>query len=227
MNDERETAAPGAPSADLSRRTRRTALWGVVFVGVMVGMAYAAVPLYRLFCQVTGFGGTPLRAEAVDSGEASAADIAYGAFDAVGCPAIAHDDGAYDGAVDGSEREITVFFDANLNSDMPWVFEPMVSRMTVRVGEPQIMCYRAHNPTDQPVRGMATFNVEPEQMGGHFVKIDCFCFQDQLLQPGESVIMPVYYFVHTDILEDDQMMDQQTVTLSYTFFRRDDLASVE
>ncbi len=194
----------------LARGKRRTLIGALAFVGLMLGMAYAAVPLYRLFCQVTGFGGTPLRAEAM---------VPTGAEDAAGAATV-----SYEGAV-ASDREITVFFDANVNDGLPWDFEPTVGRMTVRVGEPQVMYYRAANRSDEPVSGTATFNVEPEQMGGYFVKIDCFCFQEQVLQPGESIEMPVYYFVHADILEDAEMIDQQTVTLSYTFFRRDDLAS--
>ncbi|MCI4663248.1 MAG: cytochrome c oxidase assembly protein [Neomegalonema sp.] len=181
---------------ELRKKLRRTARLVVLLVVCMVGLAFAAVPAYQIFCQITGFGGTPLRADQV---------AALG--------------------VKPADREVTVYFDANVNGDMPWTFKPVVQKMRVRIGEPQLAYYRAHNPTSKPVAGTATFNVTPLRAGPYFVKIECFCFQQQLLKPGETVDMPVQFYVDPAILKDDEMRDQQTITLSYTFFRRDKVAS--
>lgn len=215
-----------APSRADAARARKTLLFSIVVVAAMVGLAYGAVPLYRVFCQVTGFAGTPVRAELSGTDRVSSLEAAgdvdevgYSNYDTTGCPSVA-DAVAFEG-VEPTDREIVVLFDANVDPSLPWDFRPMVQRMTVRVGEPQIMCFEAHNRSDQPITGTATFNVEPKQMGGYFVKIDCFCFEEQLLEPGQTMAMPVYFFVHADILENEEMRDQRTVTLSYTFGRDD------
>lgn len=158
----------------------------LVGVGVLMGaLAWASVPLYDLFCRVTGFGGTPLVAE---SGTDTVLD-----------------------------QTIEVRFDASLASDMPWQFKPMERTMTIRIGETGLAFYEAHNPTDKPVAGSASFNVAPYAAGGFFTKIDCFCFQEQVLQPGETVQMPVTFYVDPAILEDDEGKFVPTITLSYTF----------
>lgn len=157
-------------------------------VAVMVGMSFAAVPLYQLFCQVTGFGGTTQRAEA-------------------------------SGAV--TDREVTVTFDANVNKDLPWTFEPVQRKVSLRIGEQTLVSYRAVNNSDRPVTGMATFNVTPFQVGQYFSKIQCFCFNQQTLQPGESVEMPVVFFVDPKIQEERNLADLTDIVLSYTFFRAD------
>ena len=153
----------------------------------MVGLSFAAVPLYRLFCQVTGYGGTTQVAEAMPA--------------QVG------------------ERIFTVRFNADLSRDMPWRFEPKQREMTLRVGEPGLAFYAAENLAKAPITGTSTFNVTPLKVGPYFSKVDCFCFEEQLLAPAESVDMGVSFFVDPAILEDPRMDDVKTITLSYTFFR--------
>jgi cytochrome c oxidase assembly protein subunit 11 len=171
----------------LQRRNRFivAGLAGVV-VG-MVGMAYAAVPLYSLFCRVTGFGGTTQRAEAP---------------------------GASVGA-----RTVTVRFNADTSADMPWDFAPEQVSMRMHVGEERLAFFSAHNRTSKPIVGTATFNVTPFKAGPYFVKVECFCFTEQRLEPGQQVDMPVSFFVDPTIAEDPNLDDVDTITLSYTFFR--------
>lgn len=155
----------------------------------MVGLAYASVPLYNLFCRVTGFGGTTQRADAA--------------------PATVLD------------REIRIAFDANVNSGLGWDFKPVQRHQTVRIGEQSLAFYHATNLGKEPVTGTATFNVSPPQAGQYFSKIQCFCFTEQTLQPGQSVDMPVTYYVDPDIINDPDLKNLDTITLSYTFFRAD------
>lgn len=174
------TSSPG-PEAE-NRRT----LVRLVGVGVVMGaLAWASVPLYDLFCRVTGFGGTPLVADA--------------------------------GSDTILDQTIVVRFDASLARDMPWTFRPVQRTMTLRLGEMGLAFYEAHNPTDAPIAGAASFNVAPHAAGGYFTKIDCFCFEEQLLQPGETAQMPVTFFVDPAILDDEDGKHVPTITLSYTF----------
>ena len=152
----------------------------------MAGLAYASVPLYDLFCKVTGYGGTPQIAEMLPS-------------------------------VVGS-REMTVRFNADVNRDLPWEFRPVNRKVMVRVGEPTLVYYRVKNLSDKTIIGTATYNVTPLRAGSYFSKIDCFCFAEQELKPGESVELPVSFFVETSIESDPSMEGINTVTLSYTFF---------
>lgn len=152
----------------------------------MLGLAYASVPLYKLFCQVTGFGGTTQRADAA--------------------PAQA------------SEQKITVRFDANTAASLGWKFHAEQQAMTVRIGEQNMAHYRAVNVSDRVLTGSAVFNVTPVSAGVYFNKIQCFCFTEQTLQPGESVDMPVVYFVDPDILNDPDTASIKEITLSYTFY---------
>ncbi|MEL7488041.1 MAG: cytochrome c oxidase assembly protein, partial [Pseudomonadota bacterium] len=159
-------------------------------VAGMVGMSFAAVPAYKAFCQVTGWGGTTQRADA--------------------------------GADRVINRDITVRFDATTNADLPWRFAPEQVSLTHRIGESQLAFYVAENLTDQPITGRATFNVSPAKAGVYFSKIECFCFTEQTLQPGEKVLMPVTYFIDPS-LDDDRNLDEvETITLAYTFFRWDE-----
>ncbi|WP_137390077.1 cytochrome c oxidase assembly protein [Rhodoligotrophos defluvii] len=164
----------------------------IAVVVAMVGLSYAAVPLYQLFCQVTGYGGATKRADAA--------------------PASA------------SDRTIKVRFDANVAPDMPWRFEPVEREIEVKLGEQKLTYYRATNLTDRPVVGMATYNVTPGQTGYYFNKISCFCFNEQVLQPGETVDMPVLFFVDPELAEDEDTANVHTITLSYTFFRKEPAA---
>ncbi|WP_144291669.1 cytochrome c oxidase assembly protein [Rhodoligotrophos appendicifer] len=157
---------------------------------LMVGLSYASVPLYRLFCQVTGYGGTPQRAEA-------------------GPGSIIED------------SRIKIRFDSNVSPGLNWKFSPEQREVDAALGEQKLIYYRAVNNSDKPVTGMATFNVTPERAGFYFNKIDCFCFTEQTLKPGESVDMPVLFFVDEEIAKDEDTAGIRTVTLSYTFYNKD------
>jgi cytochrome c oxidase assembly protein subunit 11 len=116
---------------------------------------------------------------------------------------------------------VTIRFDASLDRDMPWTFRPVEREMEVRIGESNLAFYRASNPTDRPVAGQASYNVAPLSAGGYFVKVDCFCFEEQVLQPGESVDMPVSFFVDPAILDDPEARGLREITLGYTFYEID------
>lgn len=119
------------------------------------------------------------------------------------------------------DQTITVRFDASLERDMPWTFTPVEREMELRIGEMALAFYEAHNPTDKPVAGSASYNVAPYEAGGFFDKIDCFCFEEQILQPGETVQMPVSFFVDPAIVDDREGQYVHTITLSYTFYQID------
>jgi len=119
------------------------------------------------------------------------------------------------------EQTIKVRFDASKERDMPWQFTPMVREMELRIGETGLAFYEAYNPTDRPVAGQAAYNVTPYEAGGFFSKIECFCFQEQVLQPGERVQMPVTFFVDPEIVTDRDAKFTHTITLSYTFYEID------
>ena len=153
---------------------------------VMSGLTAASVPLYRLFCQVTGYGGTTQVASAA--------------------PEIVLD------------REVTVRFDSNVSSGMAWDFSANQVSQTLHIGEVGLAFFTATNLTDDTTSGVATFNVTPLEAGLYFSKIQCFCFNEQTLEPGETVQMPVYYYVDPDITERANLDDVTTITLSYTFF---------
>ena len=175
-----------------SRLDRNAQVFAICFaiVGGMVGMAYAAVPLYDLFCRVTGYGGTTQLAQ-YDPGQIL-------------------------------DREVTVRFDASNARDFPWEFEPLQREMTVRVGETALAFYRATNTTDRPVTGIASYNVTPFKVGPYFAKLECFCFTEQTLGPGESMDMPVIFFVDPQMDDEARLDDIRTITLSYTFWQAGD-----
>lgn len=170
----------------LASRNRRTALLGGVVVLAMIGLTAASVPLYRLFCQVTGYGGTTQRAEAAP------------------------------GAVAGPV--LTVLFNADVAPDLPWRFRPAQRHLEVRAGEQHLASYTAENRADGPVVGTATFNVTPHKVGVYFHKLACFCFEQQTLEAGERVEMPVSFFVDPALFEDPSTREVRQITLSYTFF---------
>lgn len=119
------------------------------------------------------------------------------------------------------DQTIKIKFDGSLERDMPWTFKPVVREMTVRIGETGLAFYEAHNPTDVPVAGSAAYNVAPYAAGGYFTKIDCFCFEQQVLEPGETVLMPVTFFVDPEMVQDKEAKDLGHITLSYTFYQID------
>ncbi len=155
-------------------------------VAGMVGMSYAAVPLYQLFCQVTGYGGTTQVAE-----ESSSSVI---------------------------DRKIKVRFDANTAQGIGWSFKPAQREVELNVGANALAFYRAENRSQKRTVGTATFNVTPLSAGAYFNKIECFCFTEQVLEPGQSVDMPVSFFVDPEIDKDPDLANVTTITLSYTFF---------
>lgn len=185
----------GGSDLDLETRLQRTrnlrtaGVLATVVVG-MLGMAYASVPLYEIFCRVTGFGGTT--------------QVATGDADRV------------------LDRTMTVRFDSNVNQELPWKFAPAQRSMPVRVGETNLAFYRATNTGRETLVGTATFNVTPDKAGRYFDKIACFCFTEQVLKPGETVDMPVSFFLDPALADDAKMDGVTTVTLSYTFFRAQD-----
>ena len=167
-------------------KNARLAWTMVAIVGGMLGLAYAAVPLYQAFCKATGFAGTPLVAK---EGER---------------PVIA--------------RTVEVRFDSNTDANLPWRFQPVERSIKVHLGEEKLVFFRATNLSQRPIVGTATYNVTPEWTAGWFNKIQCFCFTEQLLQPGQSVDMPVLFFVDADMNKDRRYDDVRTITLSYTFY---------
>jgi cytochrome c oxidase assembly protein subunit 11 len=169
-----------------SAKNRKVALLFATLVVAMVGLAYASVPLYRIFCQATGFGGTTQRAEAAPQATV--------------------------------DRHMTILFDANTAPSLPWTFEPVQRSLIVKVGEENFAYYRATNMSDHSITGTAVFNVTPDTAGAYFNKIQCFCFTEQTLKPGQSIELPVSFFVDPAIVDDHGMDKVATITLSYTFY---------
>jgi cytochrome c oxidase assembly protein subunit 11 len=168
---------------------QKTATQTVGVVLFMGAMGWAAVPLYDLFCRVTGYGGTTARAE-------SSGNVVL-------------------------DQTVKVRFDASVARDFPWQFKPVDRVMEIRLGEVGLTFYEAYNPTDEVIAGTASYNVTPYAAGSHFTKIDCFCFEMQVLQPGERVLMPVTFFVDPEMLDDRDARDLHTITLGYTFHATD------
>jgi cytochrome c oxidase assembly protein subunit 11 len=157
-----------------------------VFVAVMVGVAYAAVPLYDWFCRTTGFGGTTQVATAAPAGVL--------------------------------DRKIVVRFDANVGSGLPWKFTPEVAAIEAKLGEVVTVNYRVTNASARETVGQASYNVTPPTTGIHFQKINCFCFVEQRLKPGEKRDMPVVFYVDPALAKDADAQNVGAITLSYTFF---------
>src|SRR5262249_50362195 len=157
-----------------------------VFVALMVGMSYAAVPLYTWFCRTTGFAGTTQVASAAPAGVL--------------------------------DRRITVRFDANVGPGLPWRFTPEVNSIDLRIGEVATIYYTITNESARPTAGQAAYNVSPPTVGAYFTKINCFCFTEQRLAPGEKREMAVVFFVDPTLVKDSDQDDLNTITLSYTFF---------
>lgn len=153
----------------------------------MVMLAYASVPLYRLFCQVTGFGGTIQIAK----------NIPKKIID----------------------REIVVSFNADTDPNLPWKFRSDQHQVKIKIGQNKIVSFYAENLSDKPVKGMATFNVVPQAAGIYFNKVQCFCFDEQVLKPKEKIHFPVSFFIDPEITNDKYLKNLKTITLSYTFFK--------
>jgi cytochrome c oxidase assembly protein subunit 11 len=177
---------PQSPIPNPQLRNIRLAINLLALAAGMAMLAYASVPLYRLFCQMTGYGGT------TQEGKASTGKI--------------------------FSRTITVAFNADTDPALPWQFSPGEHTHKVKVGEQALTHFTAHNLSNAPVTGRAVYNVVPFKAGPYFVKIECFCFKEQTLKPGEKVSMPVSFYIDPAIMDDPEMNDVKTITLSYTFF---------
>jgi len=180
------TAPSNDPKAkDLARRNARIGIYCAIGLFGMVGAAYASVPLYRAFCQLTGFDGTIRKAEVAPTKVL--------------------------------DRKLLIRFDANVR-DLPWAFKPSQVTQEVKIGATGLAFYKVTNNGKTPVTGRASYNVVPESAGAYFQKLECFCFNDQTIQPGQTVEFPVVYFVDPEFATDFETKGKQEVTLSYTFF---------
>jgi cytochrome c oxidase assembly protein subunit 11 len=179
-------------SDTLTQKNRTLLAKLMLFAAGMVGLAYASVPLYRLFCQVTGFGGTP---------QIVTDAVAPGAVKSI--------------------PPFRVQFNADTNAELPWSFAPEQREVRVKAGEEVLIAYRATNNAAAPVSGTAVFNVTPPQAGAYFMKTQCFCFEKQTLQPGQAMDFPVLFFVDPAIADDPEAADIREITLSYTFYPSD------
>jgi len=178
-----------ANPATLQHRNRKAGLLALLFALAMLGLGYASVPLYRLFCQVTGYGGTPARASEVEAALATAQ----------------------------AGKEMSIRFDANIDRNLPWNFAPEHTTASIRTGQRAMAFYVARNNSDKPITGRASYNIEPAQAAKYFTKVQCFCFTEQTLQPHQEVRMPVIYYVDPKIAADTDADDVEQITLSYTF----------
>ena len=174
--------------ARLSPNAKTASLAGLLAVS-MVGVGFAAVPLYNLFCRVTGFGGTTQRYDPV----AAAAE-----------PQVL-------------SSTMSIRFDANVSPKLPWKFYPEHPTDTVSIGARDMAIFVAENNSPHAVTGTASFNVTPDAAGKYFTKIQCFCFTEQRLEAGQQIRMPVLFFVDPKIMDDPDARDIQEITLSYTF----------
>jgi cytochrome c oxidase assembly protein subunit 11 len=172
----------------LQKSNRRVGLMALAVVVAMASLGFASVPLYRMFCQVTGFNGTPQRSTAAEAAQ-----------------------------VKTIGSKMVIRFDANIDRGMPWEFRPAQNTQTVQIGARTLAHFKARNTSDKPITGRASFNVEPEQAAPYFHKIQCFCFTEQTLKPGQEVDMPVVYYVDPKILDDPDNKGVDVITLSYTF----------
>ncbi|XP_075224912.1 cytochrome c oxidase copper chaperone COX11 [Lycorma delicatula] len=172
-------------------RHRSTVYYVCGVIALTVGLSYAAVPLYRIFCQAYSYGGTVSELE--------------GNVDLQKLEKKKH-------------REITIKFNADVSSSLKWNFQPQQNEIKVVPGETALAFYTAENPLDKPVVGVSTYNVVPFEAGQYFNKIQCFCFEEQMLNPGEQVDMPVFFYIDPEYAEDPRMEYVNDIILSYTFF---------
>jgi cytochrome c oxidase assembly protein subunit 11 len=180
--------------AGRNRNTRTIAVLALLIVA-MGSLTYASVPLYQLFCQVTGYGGTT--------------QVAAQKSETV------------------INRVLKVQFDGTVNPALAWSFKPAQRSVRLKVGENGLAFYRARNNSDETIVGTASFNVTPDKAGLYFNKVECFCFTEQVLKSGEEVDMPVSFFIDPEIVDDPNLDDVTTITLSYTFFRAEDQSAGE
>ncbi len=178
----------------LEKKNRRTFFILVSFVFGMIILSFASAPLYRIFCQVTGYGGTTQETQKIP-------------------------DGIHD-------RLMNVRFHADISPSLPWVFQPLQKEISVRVGEQSLAFYTAQNTSNQDYTGTAIFNVTPHKAGKYFNKVECFCFEEQTIASLEEVEMPLTFFIDPEIMDDPNLQDVNTITLSYTFFSVQEEANI-
>mgnify|MGYP003691372693 FL=1 len=177
-------------TVSLSKKNNNALFWAFVVVFLMLGLSFASVPLYDLFCRVTGYAGTVQRAT-----------LAPGST--------------------GQYNNIQIRFDSNISPDLNWEFKAPKQEIIVQPGVQEIIYYTAKNLSDKASTGTAVFNVSPPKAGGIFMKVDCFCFVKQTLNPGEEVKMPVSFYVDPRINDDENTKNLKEITLSYTFYNAD------
>ncbi|KAG5674869.1 hypothetical protein PVAND_004814 [Polypedilum vanderplanki] len=181
-----------APKNSQQNKKLKSTLYYVAGIGVLtVGLSYAAVPLYRMFCSAYSYGGTT---------------------------GVQHDGSKVEEMKKITDRIIKIKFNADLGASMRWNFKPQQYEIKVSPGETALAFYKATNPTDLPVIGISTYNVIPFEAGAYFNKIQCFCFEEQQLNPHEEVDMPVFFYIDPDFVNDPKMEFVDEITLSYTFF---------
>ncbi len=177
-------------SKELRKKNRIVLIVVLALFLMMSLLAFASVPLYRIFCQKTGYGGTPRI--------------------------------VYQNANKVVDRLIKVRFNATVQKDLPWKFKPLQNEVTVYAGETGLAFYQVKNTSSEPLIGIATYNVTPDKAGLYFNKIECFCFEEQILPPGQVIDMPVQFFIDPEIINDENLKEVTTITLSYTFFHAKD-----
>ncbi len=179
-------SAPASGKKGLRRDVAIAAACGVLVAG-MVGASFAAIPLYKIFCSVTGFAGTTQVSESAPQHELG--------------------------------RELTIRFDSNVAPGLPWKFEPEQNSIKLHIGEVATVHYKVTNQTARTIAAQASYNVTPTTVGAYFDKINCFCFTEQTLKPGETREMTVVFYVDPKIVNDRDQDTLNTITLSYTFYR--------
>lgn len=203
------TASPRSPQTARHHDTRRRAadqgLYLVAVVVGMVGLTYASVPLYRMFCQATGFGGTVKEGQSVEE-------------------KLKRRESNPDQTIESAaaKRELTVMFNADVSDGLQWRFSPTQRSVKIHPGQSTLAFYTAHNLSNKAITGVSTYNVAPQQAGQYFNKVQCFCFEEQRLQPGERVDMPVFFYIDPEFAVDPRMKGINNITLSYTFFKVDE-----
>ena len=163
----------------------------IFVVCFMLFLSFAAVPLYKLFCQVTGYGGTPKIVNVEDK-------------------------------IKISEKKIKIEFNSDVNKKLNWSFKPEQRSIESKIGESVLAFYKAKNNGNESLTGIATYNVLPFEAGQYFNKVDCFCFENQILQPGEEILLPINFYIDPKILDDPNVKHLNSLVLSYTFFQSDE-----
>jgi len=192
-----------ARELEIKKKNENFAAWMVAMALGTLGVTYLSVPLYRMFCQMTGFGGTIKDAE----------DIFITSLDDV-VEVI-------------EDRPLKMRFNSDISANIPWKFHPTQQDLVIFPGETVLAFYKAENISDKDITGIATYNVTPQKVGMYFNKVQCFCFDEQRLKAGEKIDMPVFFYIDPEFAEDPNMEDVKDITLSYTFFRAEDVTPEE